>query len=491
MFVNLLSAAMLAVNGVNAPIPAEQGVLFAADANAVPGSYIVVTHDSASIDADAAPAKLAARYGGRVGHVYDAALKGFSVRLSAQQARRLAADPAVAYVEADRYVSVTGTQNNPPSWGLNRIDQRNLPMDSSYTYPTTAAGVRAYIIDTGIRFSHNDFGGRAVSGFDAVDGGSADDCNGHGTHVAGTVGGGAYGVAKGVTLVGVRVLNCLGQGTSSWIIAGINWVTGDHDPGERAVANMSLGGPADPAMDTAVQNSIADGVVYSVSAGNDNGGNACNKSPARVAAAITVGATTSTDARASYSNIGTCLDIFAPGSAITSTWYTSNVATAVLNGTSMAAPHVTGAAAMVLIAHPAWTPQQVRDELVVADATNGKVTNAGTGSPNKLLFVDNAPPPEATVRIDGPSVVLSKATYTYTAVTTNVSGPAFLWSERFCDDYAGTSCTAWATITGLGSTFNRVLNKDCSTPEQNFQVKVVVTNYGISAHRTTSLCELP
>lgn len=484
MIVNVLTAAALAAaSGAGAPAPAERAVLFADAANAVPGSYIVVLH------ADAVPEKMAALHGGRVGHVYDVALKGFSVQLTAREARRLAADPAVAYVEADRYVSVAGTQNNPPSWGLNRIDQRNLPMDSSYTYPNTAANVRAYIIDTGIRFSHNDFGGRAVSGFDAVDGGSADDCAGHGTHVAGTVGGSAYGAAKGVTLVGVRVLNCLGQGTSAWVVAGVNWVTGDHDPGELAVANMSLGGPTDPAIDTAVQNSIADGVTYSIAAGNDNGGNACNKSPARVAAAITVGATTSSDARATYSNIGTCLDIFAPGSSITSDWYTTNTATNVLDGTSMATPHVTGAAAMVLSAHPGWTPQQVRDKLVVTDATNGKVTNAGTGSPNKLLFIDNAPPPVPSVFISGPGVIASKALYTYTAVTANVSGPSFLWSERFCDDFASTSCTPWVNITGLGDTFNRVLNKDCFTPENNFQLNVLITNYGISAQRIIRLCE--
>jgi subtilisin family serine protease len=243
--------------------------------------------------------------------------------------------------------------------------------------------VTAYIIDTGIRFAHTDFGGRATSGYDAVDGGSADDCNGHGTHVAGTVGGTRYGVAKAVRLVGVRVLNCSGSGTNAGVIAGVNWVT--QNARKPAVANMSLGGGASTALDNAVAASISSGVTYALAAGNSNA-NACSASPARVASAITVGATTSTDARASYSNYGTCLDIFAPGSSITSAWSTSNTTTRSISGTSMASPHVAGAAALVLSANPSATPAQVRDSLV-ASSTPGVVTSAGTGSPNRLLFV--------------------------------------------------------------------------------------------------------
>ncbi|WP_460793045.1 proprotein convertase P-domain-containing protein, partial [Micromonospora sonneratiae] len=237
-----------------------------------------------------------------------------------------------------------------------------------------------------------DFGGRAVTGFDSVDGGSADDCNGHGTHVAGTVGGNAYGVAKGATLVGVRVLDCGGSGSYAGVIQGIDWVTGDHDPGELAVANMSLGGGFDQATNDAVTASIADGVTYAIAAGNDYSADACGVSPASTPNAITVGATESNDARASYSNIGTCLDIFAPGTGITSAWYTNDTATNTISGTSMATPHVAGAAALVLYASPSYTPQQVRDKLV-NDATNGVVTNPGTGSPNKLLYVGNITPP--------------------------------------------------------------------------------------------------
>jgi aqualysin 1 len=355
--------------------------------------YIVVLRDGTNAADVKAASRIATTKGGATGHTYTAALNGFSARLSADALAALRRDSRVAFIEADATISLSADQANPPSWGLDRVDQRNRPLNNNYHYDATGSGVRAYIIDTGIRFTHNDFGGRAISGFDAIDGGSADDCNGHGTHVAGTVGGTAHGVAKGVTLVGVRVLNCAGSGTNSQVIAGINWVTSDHDPGERAVANMSLGGGVSTAIDNAVIASINDGVSYSVAAGNDNGANACNGSPGRVAAAITVGSTTSSDARSSFSNIGSCLDMFAPGSGITSAWHTSNSATNTISGTSMATPHVAGAAALWL-QNNAWTPQQVRDHLVNT-ATTGVVTNPGSGSPNRLLYTlgGSSPPP--------------------------------------------------------------------------------------------------
>jgi subtilisin family serine protease len=327
---------------------------------------------------------LTARYGGSVARVYGAALNGFAASMSAPAAQRLAADPAVAYIEQDQTISLAATQSNPPSWGLDRIDQRSLPLSGSYTYPNTAGNVRAYIIDTGIRFTHSDFGGRATSGYDAILGGSADDCNGHGTHVAGTVGGSTYGVAKQVRLVAVRVLTCVGTGTTAGVIAGVNWVTANAV--KPAVANMSLGGGVSQSLDDAVAASVASGVSYAVAAGNDNA-DACNYSPARTPSAITVGATTNTDARASYSNYGTCLDIFAPGSSITSAWWLTDTSTNTISGTSMASPHVAGAAALVLSTNPSWSPQQVRDYLV-NNATTGVVTNPGAGSPNRLLFVN-------------------------------------------------------------------------------------------------------
>ncbi len=409
-------AAVVAIMVAATPADAGVGTVLGADrADRIDGQYIVVLKDNGMDRGGVgrAAGNLASRHNGRVGLLYSAALRGFSVSMSASDAARLAADPAVAFVEQDGTVSIDATQSPTPSWGLDRIDQRALPLNNSYTYPNTATNVHAYIIDTGIRFTHVDFGGRATSGFDAIDGGSADDCHGHGTHVSGTVGGSTYGVAKGVLLVGVRVLDCNGSGTNSQVIAGVDWVTSNAI--KPAVANMSLGGGASTAIDNAVANSISSGVSYSIAAGNSNGANACNFSPARVGTAITVGSTTQTDARSSFSNIGTCLDIFAPGSSITSAWNTSNTATNTISGTSMATPHTTGAAALVLSANPSFTPAQVRDRLV-ADSTTGVVTGAGTGSPNRLLFVANGTPPPP------PTTVFSDNFETATGWTTNASG---------------------------------------------------------------------
>ncbi|MEU8253289.1 S8 family serine peptidase [Micromonospora inaquosa] len=419
----LIGVATATVLAVGTPALAAEpvGVVRAAGgATAVPDSYIVVLKDSAvARDRVGDTAKrLSGRHGGTVARTYGAALRGFEATVSASAAARIAADPAVAYVEQNHTVSISGTQANPPSWGLDRIDQRNLPLDNSYTYPNTASNVHAYIIDTGIRFSHNDFGGRATSGYDAVDGGSADDCNGHGTHVAGTVGGSAYGVAKAVQLVGVRVLNCSGSGTNAGVIAGVDWVTANAI--KPAVANMSLGGGANSSLDNAVRNSIASGVTYGLAAGNDNGANACNTSPARTTEAITVGSTTSSDARSSFSNVGTCLDIFAPGSSITSAWYTSNTASNTISGTSMATPHVVGAAALVASANPSWTPAQVRNQLV-ANATPNVVGNPGSGSPNLLLYVGTGstpPPPTGCTGTNGTDVSIPDAG---SAVTSSIT----------------------------------------------------------------------
>lgn len=361
--------------------------------NPVPGRYIVVLEDGVTrgdFGTDGllptvgqVAAELARAHGGTLGFVYDAALRGFSVALSEDQARQLARDARVKYVEEDGFVTADTTQTNA-TWGLDRIDQASLPLSTTYTYYKTGSGVNVYIIDTGIRSTHNDFSGRVKSGYTAInDGRGTSDCNGHGTHVSGTVGGTTYGVAKQVNLYPVRVLNCFGSGTTSGVIAGVNWVTSNHI--HPAVANMSLSGGGSSSLDSAVQSSINHGVVYAVAAGNNNGANACNYSPARLSAAITVGATTSSDARASYSNIGSCLDLFAPGSNILSDWYTSNTATRTNSGTSMASPHVAGAAALYLQGHPSETPAQVSAALT-NNATSGKVTNAGTGSPNKLLY---------------------------------------------------------------------------------------------------------
>jgi subtilisin family serine protease len=340
-------------------------------------------------------ANLTKPLGGKVGFVYTHALKGFSVTLPTAALPALQLLPGVAAVERDQVVHLDTTQANPPSYGLDRIDARS-GLDHSYTYNANGTGVTAYIIDTGITYNHTDFGGRATPGFDAVtSGGGAVDCHGHGTHVSGTVGGTKYGVAKNVHLVGVRVLDCSGSGSTAGVVAGIDWVTGNHAAGAPAVANMSLGGGADAALDAAVNRAIADGVTFGVAAGNDGSfvndflgsSNACNGSPSRVPAALTVAATDSTDTRATYSNRGPCVDIWAPGSSITSDWNTSPTATNTISGTSMATPHVVGVAALYLsiTGNSGKTPAQVAQALT-SNATQGVVKNAGTGTPNRLLF---------------------------------------------------------------------------------------------------------
>ena len=279
---------------------------------------------------------LALVYQAEVLFVYEHALQGAAFRLPAKRAEALAADVRLAFLEQDAEIKIVATQNNA-TWGLDRIDQRDLPLSTTYTYETTAANVHAYVIDTGMRATHNEFSGRVGNGYTSInDGRGTDDCHGHGTHVSGTVGGTTYGVAKQVTLHPVRVLNCQGSGTTSGVIAGVDWVTANH--ASPAVANMSLGGGASSSLDLAVRNSVAGGVTYAVAAGNDNA-NACNYSPARVAEALTVGSTTSSDSRSSFSNWGTCVDVFGPGSSITSTWSTSDTATNTISGTSMASPH--------------------------------------------------------------------------------------------------------------------------------------------------------
>ncbi|MEU1279941.1 S8 family peptidase [Streptomyces sp. NPDC005805] len=406
--------------------PAPEGVIANAGApGAIKGSYIV-TLDESEADAGSKEGKaLAAEYGAKIKRTFNAAVNGYSVQLTEAQAKKFAADPAVESVVQNRTFTITGTQPNPPSWGLDRIDQQSLPLNQSYTYPDPAGeGVTAYIIDTGVRIAHSDFGGRAVDGYDAIDNdNTAQDGNGHGTHVAGTVAGTAHGVAKKAKIVGVRVLNNQGSGTTEQVVAGIDWVT--RNAVKPAVANMSLGGGADPVLDAAVRNSIASGITYAIAAGN-SGANAANYSPARVTEGITVGSTTSTDARSSFSNYGSVVDIFAPGSSITSAWHTSNSATNTISGTSMAAPHVAGAAALYLDGNPTATPAQVSAALTSA-ATQGKVTNPGSGSPNRLLNVGGGgttPPPGAKFENTGDYTIRDNATVESPITVSGVTGNA-------------------------------------------------------------------
>jgi subtilisin family serine protease len=356
-------------------------LLSAAPGAGVEGEYIVVLAPGAN------PRSVAAVAGATPQYVYTTAVNGFAATLNPGQLNALRHNPAVEYVEENGTVQASVTQTNA-TWGIDRIDQRDRPLSTTFTYLNTGVGVRAYIVDTGIRLTHTQVVGRAVTGYDAVTaGGTATDCNGHGTHVAGTVGGTTHGVAKGVSLVAVRVLDCNGSGTTAGVVAGVDWVA--NNAVLPAVANLSLGGGANTTLDNAVKNAVAKGVTFVVAAGNGNifgiAQNACNYSPARVPEAITVGATTSSDAKASYSNYGTCLDIFAPGSSITSSWYTNDTATNTISGTSMASPHVAGVAALYLQGNPTATPAQVSSALTT-NASVGKVTSPGSGSPNRLLF---------------------------------------------------------------------------------------------------------
>lgn len=379
-------------------------LLGAGNPDAIAGQYIVVFSDGAMPDL---AAQSAGGLIGRLGldpqgitvqHIYAAALNGFAARLSAQNLAKLQADRRVKYVQQDSVVRASATQSGAV-WGLDRIDQRSLPLNGSYVYDTAASNVKVYIIDTGIRITHQEFGGRAIWGTNQTGDGNNTDCGGHGTHVAGTVGSSTYGVAKSVKLVAVKVLGCNGSGSNSGIIAGINWAVSNKGSA-TAIANMSLGGGRDQASNDAVNTAVNKGLFIAVAAGNENQ-DACNVSPASAEKALTVGATTRSDRRADPndwgytqagsplgSNYGSCVDLFAPGTGITSTLSTGDTAVsgATWNGTSMATPHVAGAAALILAANPSYTPDQIRAALLNG-ATTGKLSNLG-GSVDRLLFTN-------------------------------------------------------------------------------------------------------
>ncbi|MFJ6750109.1 MULTISPECIES: S8 family serine peptidase [unclassified Streptomyces] len=364
--------------------PAAEGKIYGAEAKgAVNGSYIVMLNKSVRTTASG---DLASKYGGKVKRNYSSALDGFSATgLSEDEAKQLAADPAVDKVVQNKKFHIDATQDNPPSWGLDRIDQADTAGDKKYKYPDSAGeGVTAYVIDTGVRTTHKDFEGRASSGFDAVDGDDdANDGNGHGTHVAGTIAGKAHGVAKKAKIVAVRVLDDQGSGTTEQVVAGIDWVTKNHKG--PSVANMSLGGGADEALDAAVKKAIDAGVTFAVAAGNESS-DAGQGSPSRVKEAITVASSTDKDEQSDFSNFGKVVDLYAPGSDITSDWNESDDATNTISGTSMATPHVVGAAAVYLSGHKDAKPDAVSKALTDG-ATADKITNPSEGTPNKLLKV--------------------------------------------------------------------------------------------------------
>jgi serine protease len=398
-----------------APSPVDETPSLSQQSGA--GEWMVVLRDDVS-DVGGAARQLAAAYGTAPTRVYQHALKGFALPISAQGAAALAAHPFVRYVEPDIEMTTLATQTGA-TWGLDRIDQRALPLSGTYTYTPDGSGVTAYIIDTGLRYDHSEFyhsatntQSRATFGYDAL-GGNGADCHGHGTHVGGTVGGRTYGVAKQVSLVSVRVLNCSGTGSTLGIVAALDWMVQTHATNAPAVGNMSLGGGASQALDDAVQGAISDGITMVVAAGNSNA-NACNYSPARAPNAITLGASTSADARASFSNYGSCVDFFAPGVSITSAWYTGVSATNTISGTSMASPHAAGAAALYLAVNPTASPNAVRDGLYTL-TTKGIITSSNSAN-NHLLYTleiggGSPPPPPPPGDLVLTSTVKTKGTF--------------------------------------------------------------------------------
>ena len=422
----------------------------------------------------------------KIGFVYAFALNGFSATLTPDEVARLMKDRRVSYIEPDAIMTISGSQSNA-TWGIDRVDQRSLPLNQTYTWDATGQGVRAYIIDTGIRYSHNDFGGRASFGFDAF-GGNGTDGNGHGTHVAGTVGGTTYGVAKNVSLVAVRVLDNSGSGTTTGVIAGMDWVVANHI--KPAVANMSLGGGGSTAIDDAVQRMYNAGVPVIVAAGNGNfvgrQDDACKYSPARAPNAFTVGATVTTDAKASYSNYGNCVDLFAPGSSITSAWYTSNTATSTISGTSMASPHVAGGAALYLQYNPTATPQQVYDA-ITDNSTKGIVTNSRTTN-NHLLYTlgfgdggttpDPDPDPENQPPVASFSFTTNELTASFDAsASKDEDGTIVSYAWNFGDGTTGSGVTTSRTY-AAAETYNvtlTVTDNDGATDSQTRSVTVSVT----------------
>ena len=418
--------------------------------------YIVTLKPGASPTraADSARAQ-----GAKVGHVYRHALRGYSATLSDALVRRLRDGSAVAAIVRDTPLRFTATQSAPPSYGIDRVDQRSLPLSGTYTYDATGAGVDAYVIDTGIRRSHQDFGGRAVTGVDLIDGGESTDCYGHGTHVAGTIGGASYGVAKGVRLVDVRIGACTNSLNTSTAIAGIDWVTGNHQAGQPAVANMSFGGGTNAAMDTAVRNLVADGVVAAIAAGNGNvlgmAQDACSSSPPRVAEALTVSSVDSTDTKVGYANYGTCVDIFAPGYNIVSASYQSDTGSATMGGTSMAAPHVAGAVAMYLQANPSSTPAQVAAGLT-SNATSGAVKSPGSGTPNRLLYngfisAGGTPPPGNAAPAASFTSSCSGLSCTFTDTSTDSDGTIASRAWNFGDGSTSTVANPAKTYATAGT----------------------------------------
>ena len=459
--------------------PNDASPVFAANrVDQLQDRYIVVFRDDVP-NPDALIDQVSRGAGAQVHYRYRYAIKGFAATIPPAAIEGIRRNPNVTLVEPDGIVTTLATQNNA-TWGLDRIDQRNLPLSGTYTYDVSGGGVRAYIIDTGIHYSHNEFGGRASFGYDAL-GGNGSDCNGHGTHVAGTVGGTVYGVAKSVTLYAVRVLNCSGSGTTSGVIAGVDWVR--NNAIKPAVANMSLGGGASTSLDNAVSNAIASGVTFAVAAGNSSA-NACNYSPARVASALTVGSTTSSDSRSSFSNFGSCVDLFAPGSGITSAWRTSNTATNTISGTSMASPHVAGVAALYLsISGNGGASPSTVASAIISNATTGVVGNAGSGSPNRLVHSRfGSPPPDDG---DPPGTAIGNLTASTTSAGPNWTATATALVVNGGSPVSG-AMVSGSFSTGGGGTCTTNSAGMCSLSSGNIRKREGSTTFTVTQLNGTS-----
>lgn len=434
----LASAALVLAPAALAQLASAPATYPFAPSKLIPGRYIVVFNASVKNSVQETDNVLRG-LGGQLHHVYANAFNGFAATLPATALQALANNPNVDFIEEDQTVALTQTSPaNQATWGLDRIDQADRPLSSQYYFNYTGTGVNAFIIDTGIRQDHVEFSGRLKPGYSVVqDTHGTNDCNGHGTHVAGTVGGTTWGVAKNVSLIPVRVMNCNGSGSTSGVIAGIDWVAGS--PLRPAVANMSIGGNQSSALNAAVAGAVSKGITMVVAAGNSNA-NACSYSPSSEPSAITVGATTRDDARASYSNYGTCVDIFAPGSSITSAWNSSATATNTISGTSMAAPHVTGIAALALSADPTASPAAVASYLT-SNATAGRLSALGSGSKNLLAFsLGTAAPQEPQKQI-----VAVKS------LSGSSSRTLFIWQAKVTvtiRDIATSAVVANATVNG-------------------------------------------
>lgn len=470
-----LAVAMLGSMGAmaNASAAEDRAPLKLASEDAISGQYIVVLKADTS-QAEATKSHQAVKAdGGKVKNVYRN-LNGYSALLNQAQLDEVRGDARVEFVQQDHLVTTSDTQTGA-TWGIDRIDQRDRPLSGTYEYSATGLGVRAYIIDTGLNGSHGEFTGRTATGYTAInDGNGTTDCNGHGTHVSGTVAGTTYGVAKKATVIPVRVLDCQGSGSNSGVVAGMDWVAG-QSAGPK-VANMSLGGPADSATDSAINRMVAAGVTVAVAAGNEDQ-DACNVSPSRAASAITVASSTSSDARSSFSNWGSCVDIFAPGSSITSAWTGSTSATNTISGTSMASPHVAGAAALYLQGNPTASPATVTSALV-NNASTGKISDL-KGSPNRLLFTNpsggTTPPPTGDKVTNG----------TFEAGATGWSGDTAVIGSGTYPAFAGT-LKAW--LNGYGSTSTETINQTVAIPSTatsatlTFQLRVDSAESGSTAY---------